>query len=223
MKERGKLFYLLICLLFILLVYPLFIGKEMAGKIFALFFSGILISGVYAISSHKRVNLVISVLLAFPALVLMWTDQVRDIYIVEVLASVFIALFSFFSVFCLILHIMKARKVTLDILAGAASAYLLLGISWGILYSLLELVNSGSFFMTSAIQQEAIKDWSIFNYFSFTTLTTVGYGDVIPVSEYAQSLAVLEAVTGVLFTALLISRLVGMYVYQLREGEVQKG
>ena len=81
------------------------------------------------------------------------------------------------------------------------------------LYALVEIVMPGSFAVKGGLSANIITEWSTFNYFSFTTLTTLGYGDITPMTERAQSLAILEAITGVLFMALLISRLVGLYIY----------
>lgn len=219
MAKRGKLSYLLICLLFVLLVYPLAEGSLAAGKILTLFFSFVLISGMYAVSTNNRVKLVISLFLAVPALLIIWSEQFFDNRLLDIATFALMALFSFFTVICIVMYLMKAKKVTKDILAGAASAYLLIGISWSMLCGLLEFVIPGSFSVSGAINVNALDNWSTFNYYSFTTLTTLGYGDITPISVRAQSFAVLEAVTGVLFTALLVSRLVGMYLYQLREGD----
>jgi hypothetical protein len=163
------------------------------------------------------VRLFVSIFLAVPAVVLIWFNQFFTNEILNFLTLVFPVFFSFFTMFCIVSFLMRARKVTSDILAGAASAYLLIGISWGLMYMLLEVADPGSFTVNISVGTDILKKWSTFNYYSFTTLTTTGYGDITPLSSRAQSLALLEMVFGVLFTALLISRLVGMYLYQLRE------
>lgn len=219
MKGQNKLFNLLICLLAILLLYPFFVGKDLAGKVFALFFTLVLVFSIYAVSDNSRIKRILGIIFAVPTSILLWTEQFKDIYIVGLLFLVFMVLFCFFVVYCIVDHLLKSKKVTTSILAGAASAYLLIGISWGMLFMLVETVKPGSFLAPSILQKEIAGSWPIYNYFSFTTLTTLGYGDVVPKSIHAQSLASLEAVIGVLFTALLISRLVGMYLYQLREGK----
>ena len=216
MWRENKFFYLLISLLLIIIGYPFFEGGTLAGRIFALFFSAVLITGVYAVSKEKRIYRIISFALAVPAILLLWIEQVVYASVMDILAYIFMALFCFFTVFCMISHFMKAKKVNANILAGAAGTYLLLGISWGMLFALLQFINSGSFVVKESLQAGALADMDIFIYYSFATLTTLGYGDVTPVSSHAQSLAILEAATGVLFIALLISRLVGMYLYQLR-------
>lgn len=211
MKERGKLFYLLIFLLIILFFYPIFEGKNLGGKLLAVFFTGILVTGVYAVSKNSLRKLVISLLLGVPAAVLLWMEQFIEGRTLDALSYAFMAAFTFFTVYCVLAYIMRAKKVTPDILAGAVCTYLLLGISWGLLYALLETIVPGSFAIKGGTGKAAISSWSVFNYYSFTTLTTLGYGDITPVSARGQSLALLEAVAGLLFMAILVARLVGMY------------
>lgn len=227
MKRKGAFFYLLISLLFVLLAYPMFEKALWAGKLLAAFFTFILVAGVYVASGEHKVKFKISLFLAIPTILFLWTDQFTpqdhswSLYL-DIVAETLIVLFTFYTAVCVIMHLMEAKKITADILAGAACAYLLLGISWGILYSMIELVTPGSFIGPDHLVPLSAQKWSIFNYYSFVTLTTLGYGDIIPVTMRAQSSAILEAVTGVLFTALLVSRLVGMYLYQLRAEEARE-
>ncbi|RLC67573.1 MAG: two pore domain potassium channel family protein [Chloroflexi bacterium] len=218
MKKRGNLFYLLLSLLFLLLAYPSIERFAVAGKILALFFSFVLVAGIYAVSGHNRTKVIISFILAVPAIAIIWFDQFFASKMLDIATFTLLVLFSFFTMGCIVSYLLSAKRVTKDILAGAASAYLLMGISWSMLCGLLELIIPGSFAVNEAIGVDALSRWSTFNYYSFTTLTTLGYGDITPITSRAQSFAILESVMGVLFTALLISRLVGMYLYQLKEG-----
>jgi hypothetical protein len=217
MGKGGKLSYLLVFLLLILFMYPFFEGSQIGGKLFAGFFTGVLITGVYALTDHRNRYLVISLLLSVPALVLMWAEQYIEGRMWDILSYAFMAAFTFYIAFRILAHVISAKKVTKDILAGAAGVYLLLGIGWGLLYALVELLAPGSFSSASVSGANTIAGWSTFNYYSFTTLTTLGYGDITPVTDQAQSLTILEAITGVLFTALLIARLVGLYIYHSRK------
>ncbi|MFC1548550.1 ion channel [Candidatus Omnitrophota bacterium] len=224
MKGKGKFFYLLASLLFILFAYPIFERSFWAGKILALFFTGVLVAGVYVVSGESRIKFKISLILAIPTVIFLWTDQFLPIdfawdLIADVVSYTLLVLFTFFTAISVLLYVIKAKKVVADVLAGAACVYLLFGLSWGMLYALLERVTPGSFIFGEAIKMGTLLDWPVFNYYSFTTLTTLGYGDITPVSSRAQSFAILEAITGVLFTALLVARLVGMYLFQLRERE----
>ncbi len=101
-------------------------------------------------------------------------------------------------------HTLRAGPVTHHRIQGGIAAYLLLGIVWAYAYSLLALARPGAF----AGAVSAVDGPRGFFYFSFVTLTTVGYGDVQPVHPVARSLATLEAVVGPLYLAILIARLV---------------
>lgn len=221
LRIKYKLCLLLICLALIIFIYPIFEKSQEAGKLLGVFFTAVLVSAVYAISENNRKIFFISLILAISAVTLFWLDQFypksfKGQLTVDILSNASMVIFTFFTAGCILAHIMRTKKVTSDILAGAACTYLLFGISWGMLYSLVEQVMPGSFSvgLESTTRVITSHDWSVFNYFSFITLTTLGYGDITPVTSRAQSLAILESVTGVLFVALLVSRLVGVYITQ---------
>ncbi|MGH7260601.1 MAG: ion channel, partial [Nitrospiraceae bacterium] len=109
----------------------------------------------------------------------------------------------------LLRYIFSPAAMTTDKLYGAASAYLLLGVLWAYMYVLLEQIYPGSFAIAGAPLAAATLPDLL--YFSFTTFTTTGFGDIVPVLRHAQMLAILEQVTGVLFVAILIARLTGIY------------
>jgi Ion channel len=116
----------------------------------------------------------------------------------------------------LIRAILHKHSVTLDNILGAFAGYLLIALTFGAAFSLVELLQPGSFRVQDALQTEwssaAERDW-VLNYFSCCTLMTVGYGDVTPVHA-ARTLAVLKAMTGQLYLAVLVAVLVGMRVAQ---------
>jgi hypothetical protein len=93
-----------------------------------------------------------------------------------------------------------------DVLVAAASVYLVIGSGFAAVFSLIEWLAPGSFLVASG----APINWQQLFYFSYVTLTTVGYGDITPQGFYAQSFAIFEAVIGVLYTVILLSRLVGL-------------
>jgi hypothetical protein len=103
---------------------------------------------------------------------------------------------------------LRDGPVTRHRIQGAIAAYLLLGIAWAHAYALVALLHPGAF--SGAV---SVGDGPrVFVYFSFVTLTTVGYGDILPVHPTARSLAILEAVTGPLYLAILVARLVSLGV-----------
>jgi hypothetical protein len=115
------------------------------------------------------------------------------------------------------LTVWRMQEVTTDTVLGGVAVYLILGYVWGVAYSIVEFLAPGSFvFNIAAVaaraQAEPLSPALI--YYSYVTLTTLGYGDIIPATSIASGLAAIEAVTGQLFIAVLIARVVGLYIAQ---------
>jgi hypothetical protein len=108
--------------------------------------------------------------------------------------------------------IRREKEVTEDLITGAVCAYLLIGMLWTFVYYFLVLAKEGSFGLARTFRH----DVGSFFYYSFVTLTTLGYGDIVPLTSPARSLAVLEAVTGQLYLAITIARLVGVQISRSR-------
>jgi hypothetical protein len=98
--------------------------------------------------------------------------------------------------------------MTADKLFGAASAYLMLGVLWMFLYALIGNFYPASFMVAGVVTTPEVID---FLYFSFTVLTSTGFGDIVPVTRQARAICVLEQLAGALFVAILIARLAGVY------------
>lgn len=121
--------------------------------------------------------------------------------------------------------IFESRRVTADTIFASLCAYLLLATFWMYGYSLLEMFDHGAFFYSQiddpnqGIMRVGAAPAGIEFYFSIVTLTTLGYGDIVPVSPAARSMATLQAVVGQLYLAVLVARLVGLHVAEsMREG-----
>ena len=113
--------------------------------------------------------------------------------------------FALFVVTMLIRRIVIAERVTFEVVCASPSVYLLLAISWAVSYQLIDSLSPGSFAMARAGGE---LDVAGFLYFSLTTITTLGYGDFTPASDFVRTWATLEAVTGQLYVAVLVARLV---------------
>ena len=104
--------------------------------------------------------------------------------------------------------VMRDRGVDANRLAGAVSVYLLMGLNWAIVFKFLTLVDPGAF---TGLEGSSDQTFLHLLYYSFVTLTTLGYGDISPVSPVARALAYLEAVSGVMYVAILVASLVGSF------------
>jgi len=109
----------------------------------------------------------------------------------------------------ILIHIFRQQDIDADIIAGAIVAYLLMALMWSLLYGVLEAAHPGSFKFAEGVM---FIGRELFTYFSFVTITTVGYGDIIPVTPVARAFSNLEALVGQLYLVILVSWLVGMYI-----------
>ena len=115
----------------------------------------------------------------------------------------------YFSVVVLLLRYVFGREVMDgDRLWGAASAYLMIGILWCFVYALVELEHGQTFLVRG---ERSNLDLIELLYFSFSTLTTIGFGDIVPAARAGQVAAIIEGIIGTLFLAILIAKLVGVY------------
>ena len=125
-------------------------------------------------------------------------------------------------------QVLTTEYVTLDTVVGAASVYVLIGLLWGTIYAILEFWWPGSFSFPATFHPTGpttlvplMKD-TIILYYSFETLTTVAYGDVLPLTPPARFFSVAEALVGQLYLAVLVARFVGMQVTQYTSGRARK-
>jgi hypothetical protein len=112
---------------------------------------------------------------------------------------------------------MRGAAVSAEHLYGALSAYLLAGVFFGVLYWAIERAWPGSFVVAGEMLAPGQFSPTSGIYFSFVTLATLGYGDVVPKGEAARGLAILEAVAGQLYLAVMVARLVSLYVQDRRK------
>jgi hypothetical protein len=122
---------------------------------------------------------------------------------------VFGTIFLIFATAVILRSVVTAAKVTIETLYGAIAAYVLLGLTWGAVYFLTESLWPASFH--SPILPGSQISAPDFVFFSFVTLTTIGYGDVIPAAGIAKSLVIVEAVAGIMYPAVMIARLIALH------------
>ena len=206
---RQRFFYLLIAIVAFIIGNPFF--KDLLGKRFHyitdLFITIIFIAATYALSENRR-HLTMSILLAIPLLVFIWAKYVIDSFYIDILGEVFAVLFFGFVVICLADFIHEQKEVTKEVIATAGIIYLMLALVWAFVYAILDSIYPGSF----SFGGEPRKDLYHFLYFSFVTLTTLGYGDITPLTDKAAALVILEAVVGQIYLVVGMAWLVGMHV-----------
>ena len=107
-------------------------------------------------------------------------------------------------------EIFTTSEVTLDVVRGGISVYMLIGFLWALLYGIVNTLDANAFSQPLIQQDSYLRTM----HFSFTTLTTLGYGDIVPLSEVAQVLTNLEAIVGQMYSSVLIAILIGSYLAQ---------
>ena len=208
--RRFSMVQLLIALGLLFFFLP-FVEEIRGGEfIISALLSLVLITGVLAVA-NRRSTLIVALLLAVPAVGGRWINHVQPHLVpapIFLVAGIGLIAFVVFHLLRFVLH---AVVVDVEVLCASVSAYLMLGLIWTTAYWLVAHFNPEAFaFNTSTGTKETMEGFNAF-YFSFVTLSTVGYGDITPVSKIARTLAAMEAMTGLLYVAVLIARLVGLY------------
>jgi len=207
-NDRHSLFLLVSLVAYILLI-P-FVEGHWIGE-------AVLLVSIFVTLLAAAVLLSAAVTWRWPAIVVavssVLTTVAAQYYPIHVLiiaqAILLVAFFGFLSV-GLFSYLGQGGSVTRGRLYASASLYLMLAVLWTVAYRLIEEIHPGSFVVTGGSSASEVPHHA-YMYFSLVTLTTLGYGDIVPVNPVARICAALEAVTGVLYIAITVARLVAAY------------
>jgi hypothetical protein len=204
----GRCSYVLLALLFIILLYPALVDWAWGRLVIGLLLSVIIVAIAYAIGRSPR-HFHVALIIAVTFLTLQWIYIISDDRIVFLFGVITLITFMGFAIAHLFIYLMRHGEVTGDKLHAALTIYLLGAFLWAGMYALLNHIEPGSFLVN--FERGRQPDFYDLLYFSFTTLTSTGYGDLTPATRRAQSLAILEQIAGVFYVAVLIARLAGLY------------
>lgn len=202
---NNKYNQLLSFLFFVLIAAPFSKPNGFLGLLLPIFFLGLLITTIYSFLNFK--TLLVYLILGgsfFFLRVFAWlndfsaANNLRLAIAISLVNAIFMAL----SIYFVIKEIFSRKIITVDAIKGGIVVYLLLGLLWFELYRLINWFIPNSF--SSNEEFELL-------HFSFITLSTVGYGDILPISKFAKILANLEGIVGVLYPTIFIARLVSLY------------
>ncbi len=203
---------LLFCLLISILFYPLFFSHS--KLITKIIFTVIILSGIYSLEFRKRTR---NILIASGTvtILLTWLSHfiINDLLRITGYLSFFC--FNLFIVVFMIRHIARSKNVTLTILINSINAYLLIGVLGAVLPVMEDILRKFVFHLdTEGINfaGSGAQGFHDYLYFSFVTMTTLGYGDVTPVSSFAKSTSIIIAVAGQLYLTILVAMLVGKFL-----------
>ncbi len=178
-------------------------------------FVAVLVAAVISVS-NKHSWRFLGVALGLPAAVLGVLRGVTDGAVIAVAHHVIVGAFLGYVVVVMFVFIFTTRRVTTNTVCASLCIYLILGAVWALGYSLLHRFDPGAFRSTVSDPSVELRFGEGGStgvlYFSFCTLTTLGYGDIVPISPLARTLASVEAITGQLYLAVLVARLVGLHI-----------
>jgi len=197
----NRFYYLLLALTILLIGYPYW-GSYVGGLITL----AMMVPAVWAVHTNRRIFIgacILALTTAAISVIKMLGGRTGD----PLVEAAFLLFFAFITV-SIFVEVMRTRLFRADTISGAVCVYLLIGICFGQLYDLVETLQPGSFH-AGFLEAGESPHWALLLFYSFMTLTTVGYGDVTPATDSTRSLATLEATIGVLYVAVLIARLIG--------------
>jgi hypothetical protein len=206
LKPETRSKFLLVSIVLFFVMAPLIEDRETGGLLLILNLYATLVTSTMELAEN-RIVFWSAIPIAACSMFLLLFSHFHRTPAVLITSSLVLALFFLLVSVSLFAHLGKSSLYTSSRLYVSVSLYFLLGLTWFATYHALNLIQPGSF-TEAGVPIAAHADWSTFLYFSLTTLTTLGYGDILAVKPAARMLAVLEAVCGVLYIAITVSRLV---------------
>jgi len=212
-KQRWRHLGLLILLLLLFVLSPIVAPLRYGVLLLNVVAAAVLLSGTHVVSKRKRL-FVSTLAFALAAITLNAFILVSHAHRLILLSNfLLLGLLTLFAV-SILADVLSPGPVTADKIYGAICVYFLIGYAWAFCYAILEQLEPGSF--TGPPETGAVADYVArvirMRYFSFVTLTTVGFGDIVPRSNAARTFATLEAVMGQIYLAVLVARLVGLHI-----------
>jgi hypothetical protein len=211
-SSNHKLLLLMLSLLAVLLIHP-FVNNHIVGRLAVdIAYTCVLLSVIYVF--YKRVVLTLFiVILAIPLVAGQWFLFFEQNELIRLVSFSFGSLFFIFLSAVLIKKILEALLVTFDTIYGSISVYLMFGLGFAFMFGIADYFYTDSLQMADG--RSITHDTNYLHtliYFSFTSLTTLGFGDINPVAPVSRTLSYLEAIVGQVYLMVLVARLVGLHI-----------
>ncbi len=212
---------LLVTLLLLMLLTPvLYMFNETIATIsITILYLAIFASAIFAVSKSPSV-LIVALLLAIPAIICQIIILFWNIKYLRIITHIIGIVFLLWVIIAIVRNFGNIQSVNMNMILASLSVYLLLGLLWALLYSLIEVFYPNSFLIAAGgYTKKELMEFGgaktvIPLYYSFVTMTTLGYGDIVPISPLARMLAIVQAIVGQLYLVVLVAWLVGMYIAQ---------
>ena len=192
------------------LVYPFLESSDATKTLLGCFSLATLFSALFSVMQGRRLWR-LALALGIPAVLSNVLDMLSDAPDVSLASDVLFGSFLLFVTIVVLRAVLAATKVTSEVINGALCVYLLFGLVCGAAYVVLETIHPGSFAMSDR-PHDAPELRRALLYFSYVTQTTMGYGDIAPATPPARSLATVQSITGQLYLAVLVARLVALQI-----------
>lgn len=215
--RKWRFLFLLSALVIGLVFEPVVLGLRDQGWVFDLFYSIIVLVAMGALTVHKRSRLFV-LSLGVVTLLTTWIAHALGGHLMigtRLVSEMFNVFFLSYSVFAVVRVVIREKTVTLDSVFGAMAGYLLLGLAWSNVYMILYTISPDAFDYGPTLLPYATTvgtRMSLFTYYSFVTLSTLGFGDMTPVTHAARTLSWVEAVSGQFYIAVLVAGIVSVLV-----------
>lgn len=209
-RYRFSVAHLLIAIVLLFLVVPFSDRFAYGRAIETVAFTLVMLAGVNAVGGRKSMWAA-AALWAAPAIAARWVSHVWPQPLIVDLYLIAAAAFVLFVISHLLRFVVRAPVVNEEVLCASISIYLLFAVAWAFGYSLLARWDPTAVAFTNPHDANAKLDGFFALYFSVQVLTTITFGDIQPVSNIARILVLVEAIIGVFYLAILVSRLVGLY------------
>lgn len=208
----------LLLLLFMIFFSSPFIESHLVDTLISVFLALLLVSGI-ANMRGRKIFRACAILVAGTALIFSILLQVIPSPAVISLSRLSAIAYFFFLIDVVLRQVFRAGPVTAHRIRGAIAVYLLIGITWSFIYQLIAQLLPGAFSfpqsMTAKPGEEAHR--AVLTYFSYVTMTTLGYGDIVPVHPAARMFVIVEALIGQIYPATLLARLVSLEIASRQE------
>jgi len=204
--SNSVLLFIVIFIIFFVPFFPI----EWHRYIYSISYTLIFLLSALALSNYRSRIFNIAVLV----IIIEWLSELLNFPILNKISLIINIFFFDLIVILFILQIARAKTVTPQVIMESINGYLMLGLSFSILVALISVVdpNAFSFPHLTTGADPTVSYFSNYTYYGFVTLTTLGYGDVVPLTPAAKSLAIFTSITGQLYIAIIIATLVSKYL-----------
>jgi hypothetical protein len=213
-KAFSGYYNILLYLLILLIIFRPYGNNIIHLGIWQLLLTCTLLSSIFNSNHSRKVKIAVSIL-AIPTVILCWANLLHPEGFIFIGNIFFIMLFMSITASSVISNVIIRARVTLETLRGVVCAYLMVALLFAYLYYLIEFISPNSFLLPHQAGDifSYAEYLSKLLYFSFVTLLTVGFGDIVPIKTASQTAVILEGIIGQFYIAILVARIVSVYSF----------